>query len=141
MCPVSQMYFKDSYTSVAEVEAVFSEAAAASLFASCSNPNEVLCSNVGPAKGRRLLRLPARSVDVASIRFRLLVSWFCTAAALLFPWQLLSRRGDDDDGAGLPLFNLFNSTKKKKIHNCFCAPIEREHELFWIPLTLISCYI
>lgn len=40
------------------------------------------------------------------------------------------RRSPSDDGAGLPLFNLFKVDKKLKSSITVCAPIDREHELF-----------
>ena len=65
-------------------------------------------------------RLP--QVTVASVHF--VSSFLVCTCGHASRWGLSCHHGIS--GAGLPLFNLF----KKTIHNSFCAPIEREHELF-----------
>lgn len=137
------MHFKDSYTNVSNWGGtlLFSEARGGRLFASCSNSNEVLSSNVDPLKTRPLSSSPGYCSEHP---FCLLVPGLylwprLLAAALMSTWQLcwpLTNALPLCEGVHMAsaeqdyLFLTFLKKNKKTIHNSFCAPIEREHELF-----------
>lgn len=138
MSSLSKTHFKDSYTNVSNLGGThcFFRRGGGRVFASCSNPNEVLSSNVNHAKDQAPLLLhqvTAGSIHTApNSRSEPVAAPPVGGSPVSIAAQPTPHKCTSflcgGPGAGLPLFNLF---KKKNVLKSFCAPIEREHELFF----------